>query len=261
MPTLYVMKYFSLEILQGAQSGFLSTANHNNGALYVAAHEELAGDVFYNSTVAAMDRDGDPNWVHVVEESPEGRQLIRTRQLISAIPPKLENLRGFDLDNTERSLFGQFNNTYYYTVLARIDGLPPGTAILNRADNVPYGLPPMPAVYILNPTPVPGLFDILYGSEGFMSEEEVKEDMTQSVQRLQTGDLNAGAPEFVLYKVHRPFELTVPPDAIANGFYRELQGLQGRRRTLYTGAAFEAYDSSRIWRFTEALLQSMLQGQ
>lgn len=255
------MKYFSLEILQGAQNGFLSTANHNNGALYVAAHEELAGDVLYNSTVAAMDRDGDPNWVHVVVESPEGRQLIRTRQLISAIPPKLENLRGFDLDNTERSLFGQFNNTYYYTVLARIDGLPPGTAILNRADNVPYGLPPMPAVYILNPTPVPGLFDILYGSEGFMSEEEVKEDMTQSVQRLQTGDLNAGAPEFVLYKVHRPFELTVPPDAIANGFYRELQGLQGRRRTLYTGAAFEAHDSSRIWRFTEALLQSMLQGQ
>ena len=256
LQTIYVMKYFSIEVVQGVQNGFLRTTDHNNGALYAAAYEELASDTFLNSNVVTMDRDSDPDWVYVAVQNPEGRHLIRARQIVSAIPPKLEDLRGFDLDETERSLFGQFTNTNFYTALARIDGLPSGTTIINRANNTVHNLPPMPAIYVLKPTDVPNLYNIVYGSEDPMTESEVKDDMARAVKSLQKEGLHASTPEFLVFKPHTPFQLRVPPEATANGFYSELRGLQGRRRTYYTGAAFEGPDSSRIWRFTEVLLQT-----
>jgi hypothetical protein len=43
----------------------------------------------------------------------------------------------------------------------------------------------------------------------------------------------------------------VPKADIANGFYRDLYALQGRRHTFYNGAAFQTHDSSLLWQFTE----------
>ena len=231
LQTIYVMKYFSIEVVQGVQNGFLRTTNHNNAALYAAAYEELANDTFLNSNVVTMDRDSDPDWVYVVVQNPEGRHLIRARRVVSAIPPKLENLRGFDLDETERSLFDQFSNTNFYTALARIEGLPPGTTIINRANDTVHNLPPMPAIYVLKPTDVLNLYNIVYGREDPMSESEVKDDMVRAVQSLQKDGLHASTPEFLIFKPHTPFQLRVPSEAITNGFYSELRGLQGRRRT------------------------------
>lgn len=258
LQTIYVMKYFSIEVVQGVQNGFLRTTNHNNAALYAAAYEELANDTFLNSNVVTMDRDSDPDWVYAVVQNPEGRHLIRARRVVSAIPPKLENLKGFDLDKTEWSLFDQFSNTNFYTALAKIEGLPLGTTIINRANDTVHNLPPMPAIYVLKPTDVPNLYNIVYGSEDPMSESEVKDDMVRAVQSLQKDGLHTSTPEFPIFKPHTPFQLRVPSEAIANGFYSELRGLQGRRRTYYTGAAFEGPDSSRIWRFTEVLLQTRI---
>lgn len=254
LPTIYVMKYVSLEVLDAMQNGFLQTTNRNNGALYVGAAEQLAADIFFNSTVVSMDRDSDPDWVHIDIQTPDGHQSIRTKQVISAIPPTLENLDGYDLDEVEQGLFGLFSSSCYYTALARVDGLPARITAFNRANETQYNLPPLPGVYVLTPTAVPGLYSILYGSEDFISEDNVKEAMSQAVQYLQ---VNSSNPEYVAYEAHSPFELKVSPETIAIGFYRELNALQGHRRTYYTGAAFDAHDSSRIWRFTETLLQRM----
>ena len=43
IPTLYVLKYFSLSVLEGFENGFLTTAQGNNGALYEKAAQELGG--------------------------------------------------------------------------------------------------------------------------------------------------------------------------------------------------------------------------
>ena len=43
IPTLYIVKYFGLSILQGAQTGFLTTARHDNSELYEKARAELGG--------------------------------------------------------------------------------------------------------------------------------------------------------------------------------------------------------------------------
>lgn len=61
--------------------------------------------------------------------------------------------------------------------------------------------------------------------------------MVRAVQTLQKEGLHASSPEFLIYKPHSPFQLRVPPEAIANGFDSELRGLQGHRRTYYMGAS------------------------
>lgn len=79
--------------------------------------------------------------------------------------------------------------------------------------------------------------------------------------RLRTaGTLNTTTPEFAAYESHTPFELTVPKEAIAGGFYKDLYALQGQRHTWYTGAAFHTHDSSLLWQFTEGLIPDILAG-
>ena len=48
--------------------------------------------------------------------------------------------------------------------------------------------------------------------------------------------------------------MMVSASDIAAGFYTQLNALQGRNRTFYTGAAFQTNDSSLIWRFTQEIL-------
>jgi len=87
-----------------------------------------------------------------------------------------------------------------------------------------------------------------------MTDDEVKADILATnarlVERLGYPALNA-TPKFVGFNAHNPFELTVSTQAISDGFYGRLEALQGRRQTWWTGAAWQAQDSSSLWSFTE----------
>ena len=256
-PTLYVMKDFGLDILRNLQIGFLTTARHDNSELYVKARAELGADALLSSKVIATDRDA-IGYANVLVQTPSGLKLIRAKKIVVTIPPKLDNLFGFDLDATEQSLFGQFGNSAYYTGVLRHTGIPDNMAVTNIGADTPYHLPALPGVYSISPTGVPGLHNVKYGSPQQLSDLQVKADIVASVKRLRTaGTLPTTTPEFAAFASHSPFELTVSTDAIKAGFYQNLYGLQGRNRTYYTGAAFHTHDSSLLWQFTEALLPSI----
>jgi hypothetical protein len=255
-PTLYVMMVFGLDLLQNIQTGFLATAAHDNSALYDAARSELGKDALLSTHVKAMDRDSGPD-SKIVVETPSGRRLIRAKKVVIAVPPKLNNLRGFDLDDTERDLFGQFNNSAYYTSLLRHTGIPDNIQFTNVGADTPENLPALPGIYSVSQTGVSGLISVQYGSPTELSNDEVKENIIADLLRLKNDNLATTAGEFATFSSHTPFELTVSTDAIAGGFYKRLYGLQGHRNTFYTGAAWIAHDSSLIWGFTEALLPSI----
>ncbi len=253
-PTLYVFKNFGLDILRNLQVGFLTTARHNNSELYEKARTELGADALLNSCVLATQRDAS-GYVRVLVRTPSGFKVIRAKKLLLTIPPKLDNLVGFDLDSTERSLFAQFNNSAYYTGLLRGTGIPDNVSVDNIGANTPYQLPSLPGVYSISPTGVPGLHSVKYGSPVQLPVAQVKADILAAVKRLRTaGTIPTTTPDFAVFASHSPFELTVPTAAIKAGFYRKLYALQGRNRTYYTGAAFHTHDSSLLWQFTEALL-------
>ena len=255
-PTLYVFKNLGIGVMQDSVTGFLTTARHDNSELYEKATTELGADALLNSTVVAMDR-GSKNNVKILVSTPSGFKLILSQKVIMTIPPKLNNLAGWDLSAQEITLFSQFTNSGYYTCLLRNTGIPDNVSFVNVGTNTPYNIPILPGIYKIQPTGIPGLTTIKYGSATTLPNDQVKADLLATIQRMHTaGTITAPAttPEFAIFSGHTPFELAVSADAIQNGFYTKLYGLQGMRNTFYTGAAFHTHDSSLLWQFTQALL-------
>jgi hypothetical protein len=252
-PTLYVFKNFGLDIIQDISTGFLVTTNSNNYEIYDQATKLLGSDVLFNGQVISTQR-RDDHGVELDIETPTGTQVVKADKLLIAIPQKLDDMNQFALDAREANLFGEFENTGYYTSLVENTGLPASFTSYSVGSGTPYSLPKLPGVYSVFPTAAEGVFDIKYGSPHNVSDDFVQSEILSYVKNLQSNgyaEKVAGEPEFVAYKSHAPFELTVSRDKIANGFYKDLYSLQGYRNTWYTGAAFHTQDSSMIWNYTE----------
>ncbi|KAL4985084.1 hypothetical protein BDW68DRAFT_5368 [Aspergillus falconensis] len=257
LPAAYVMKYFHLGVVQGAQTGFLRPASQDNSDLYRAAEEELGDDLLLSSTVAHMQRSAeDSGPQHIVVHSPSGHQRIQADKIIVAIPPLLEQLANFDLDERESDVFGRFENNSFYPAILHISGLlGNGTQYLNKAPETPYNIAPVPSTYVFTPTANPDLWTGFFGGGPVpMSTEQVRRAILDNALSLRAAGYPISDPEIVAFRPHVPFGLYVSSGAIADGFYRDLYGLQGYRNTFYTGAAFHTPDSAELWRFTENLL-------
>lgn len=261
-PLLYVFKNFGLEVIQDISIGFLGTARHDNSELYQKAAAELGSNALLSSSIIAMDRTSTP--AKLLVQTPTGLKLILAKKLVFTIPPKLDNLDGFDIDTTEKNLFKQFSNSGYYTTLMRNTGLPDDLTLSNTGATTPYNLPSLPAPYWYRNAGIPNLTDVKYGapSTSIPSVAQVKSDIISTLKRLKsTGVVPTATPEkaeFIGFHSHTPFELTVPIAAIKAGFYASLYALQGHKSTWWTGAAWHTHDSSSLWIFTEGVIQGLM---
>ena len=258
-PALYILKCFNPQVLAGHLTGFYVTEEDNNSLLYAAALEELGEDALLQSRVVYMERDIGEDIVYVVVWTPSGLKLITAKKVLISIPPMLENLKGFDLSQKERSLFSQFRASSYVTTLLNDTGIPDGLAIEARGVDTPYNLPALPGPYSSLPKRIPGVTNFYYGSEDRVDLGLAAQDITTNILRLRNAGLPTKVPEFLTLLDHWPFLVTVSPEAIAGGFYRDLNALQGERNTYYTGATFQCQDSAMVWNFTEGLVQIMVQ--
>ena len=217
------------------ERSFLTTAARNNSLLYERATAHLGDDVLLDSQVLRVDRSASS--VRVLVATPDGPRLILAGKLVVTIPPLLRSFAGFDLDATERSVFGQFISGAYYTGVVRLSGLPAGVGLDNVAADTPYNLPPLPGLYIVSPTGVPGLYNVKYGSPSPLPEALVRRNIRTDIERVaRAGTFPVVFEDLEVFASHAPFELHVTPKAIAGGFYRRLNALQGRNRTYYSGA-------------------------
>ncbi|KAH7420039.1 flavin-containing superfamily amine oxidase-like protein [Cadophora sp. MPI-SDFR-AT-0126] len=255
-PILYVIKNFGSDILRNIQIGFPTTELHDNSLLYEHASETLNGNILLNSRIIKVDRTSEER-ARIVASTQTGLTLVTCDKLIMAIPPKLENLAGWDLDSDELALFGQFINTGYYTGLLRNTGIPNNVSIVNVSPKAEYNQMVMPGIYNLEQTNIPGLVGVTFGSAHALPNHVVKKQILSDVRRLKYPGKGPSNPQFVVFSRHAPFELTVSTTVIAQGFYKALNDLQGQRPTWYTGAAFHTQDSALIWEFTEALLENI----
>lgn len=259
-PTLYFMKLAGLSILEGIQNGFLTTAHRDNSEVYRNAQAFLlaADSLLLHSSVVSTDRDRD-DVVKLVVSTPSGHKTIQAKKIIFAIPPTLENLRNFDINAEEHSVFKQFSATGYYTGLLRNSGIPANIGtLLSRGSNTKYHVPILPNIYTISPSTIPGLQHVFYGSDTILPTDQVTDNIITTVQRIFPNVTATAPPKFAVFSSHSPFMFTVPPSAIKAGFYRNLNKLQGYRHMYYTGAAFQTQDSSLIWQFTETLLRRVV---
>lgn len=177
-----------------------------------------------------------------------------------AIPPRISNFIGWDLDQQEAQVFSTYSNEAYYTGLITNTGLPDSFEAYNVGADTEWNVAPLPVLYRFSPTAVPGLIDVKYASTFEQSDEIVKATILAELGNLKVPGVTPtpSKVEWAAFSAHVPFFEKVTAEQIAGGFYKRATALQGHRGVWYTGAAWEAQDSSMIWNFTETLLPAIV---
>jgi hypothetical protein len=262
--TLYMLKYIN----QDYHNGRLIIGQHENQLLYNTAYARLQASggtskVFLNSEPTQVVRNA--TGVEITFKDPQSAcNIIHARQLVLAIPPLYEDLKGFlDMHAGESSLFSRFVNITYWAALLQDTGIAARTGISNID---PKGQANIPGF--------PGDEGITSGNLGITPSSIADRDLhatwwvgqqrytAEEVARLlleSSGNASAAfgfqPPEGKSMSVaaltsHTPYLMTVSEEDIRNGFYKNLTALQGQRNTWYTGSAWESESSSAIWNYT-----------
>ncbi|KAI0423486.1 amine oxidase, flavin-containing superfamily [Xylaria sp. FL1042] len=256
---IYIFKYLNVHQVNSYLEGsLLKTLRHDIQELYKKVAGFLGNDALLNAKVLAMERqpfDRETKFasppIRILVQTTTGHKLIVAKAMICTIPPLLENLAGFDLSRDEVALFRRFSANGYYTGLLNNTGLT--ESVFATGPGQEYNVPILPGPYAMSLTPE-GLTQIYYGSPSVLPEHEVKAEILSAVKRLQKarGIFTQGIePDWLAFSSHSPFNLMVSNDDIRAGIYRDLSGLQGKRHTLYHGAAWDTQDSSLLWKRTD----------
>ncbi|KAE8450512.1 hypothetical protein EG329_006243 [Mollisiaceae sp. DMI_Dod_QoI] len=257
IPTIYILKYLGLDSISDLQTGFLTTALHDNSLLYLSAQAVLGSDVLYNSTVLDVER-SDAHGVSIVVKQGTKLTLIKSSQLIVAIQPTLSDLDPFDLADSESDLFGKFKWTQYFTSILRNTGIPANTSLTAVDPTLKFSVPEPPSLYTIEQTGIPDLLLAYYiATDLNTTDVEIESTILSQVKNIQVPGKGASNPQFAVTSNHKPFMLQVSADDIRGGFYKKLYGLQGKRSTWWVGATWHTHDSSLIWRFVEELLPNI----
>lgn len=250
--TLYVLRYFDAQQVQDiAGQAFLVNGLQNNQALYDRVQAELGDNVLLNTKPTKIKRKDDS--IKITAKCGHNKYQITAKKLLVSIPPTAEKLSFLDLSSNEKSIFGQFNGSYYWNSIVLNSGLPGNTTYTNIAPENPLAIPAVPGLYTINATPFPGVIAPLYGSDRDLPEAQVKAEIVAAIKRIRKG-LNITVdtePVFAEFNAHNPFHLTVSNDAIKSGFYDDLEALQGQKNTWYTGGTWNKPATSALWNFTE----------
>lgn len=263
LPALQQIRTMSLGLLATAQN-FQTSSVMDNSLLFEKITAELqdANSLLLSSKVTKTQRvSKSGGGVKVLVETPMGCRLIQAKKILMAIPPTPENLAVFDPSGDELKIFKQFTSVGYYTSIIRNAG-PTNVTLQNLALDKPYALPPMPAIYNVNPTANPTLSLVYYGTKvgEILSDNEAKAAIIADLKRFQAANGMADTqPEFVAFSNHSPYNMMVGGEATKAGFYKHLYALQSKRNTFWTGAAWRAHDSSSSWAYTsQSVLPQLL---
>ncbi|KAI2626222.1 amine oxidase, flavin-containing superfamily [Xylaria nigripes] len=233
-------------------SGYrLTTERSDIQELYRKVRDFFGSDALLESKIIAMERPESTEGVEstsypvrILVQTLAGRKLIVAKTIVCTIPPPLEGLAGFDLSQDEEMLLGKFSANGYYTGLLNNTGAM--GLLVATGPGQEYSVPIFP-----------GPYDVLNIDQGFTPDDEVKADILSIIVRLQEAQgimTNGTGPDWLKFSSHSPFNLMVSNEDVCNGFYRDLQALQGTRNTFYHEAAWHAQDSTLLWQRSFSLL-------
>jgi hypothetical protein len=272
VPAVYMLEVFGPDLLKSLQTGFYTTARHNNSEIYGAAQTELlnAKSLFLNSEVLLSSRPAAPGKpVQLLVNTTTGLKLIRAKKLLITIPPTIPNITPLDISATEAFILGRLDAYGYYTGILNNTGIPNDLSVNNRASDTPYNLPHLPAALSLGAT-IAGannsspLKQVFYGTQlnQIETDDQAKSHIIETVKRLQAanpGKFQDTTPTWEAFHAHSPFNLQVSGKEIRDGFYQRFYGLQGERNTWWAGATWKSQDSTMVWQhFGEEILPGLL---
>ena len=257
-PTVNVMKMISPSFLREQRGGAVVTARHSNKEIYRKAEVKLGSSLFTKSKVTAVTRPQNGP-VSLAVKTRTGSKLIKATKLLITMPPTLHNLEPFDLNMEELGIFTQWKHFGYYTILFNNTSLPPNVQWINVDSSTAYHIPELPAPSMISSTRIPGTVFVYFRSPFDLKRAEIQNAAIKAIRNIQRAqNLTQTTPNVLKFKSHAPFQLNVPADCIASGFYSDLVALQGKRNTWYSGAAFVGHNSGLIWEYTSKLLPQIV---
>ena len=139
-----------------------------------------------------------------------------------------------DLDPIEEVTFDRLRSQCYATGVVKLTGLPAGLSIHNNAPGTGSIFRPCRASTGLTPSPAPGLWNAEHGADRPLPSAIIRRRIESDIERLaRAGTLPVQFQGFQVFSNHTPFQLMASGNDIANGFYRVVTSLQGRRETFY----------------------------
>ncbi|KAF4971604.1 hypothetical protein FSARC_1603 [Fusarium sarcochroum] len=252
IPTLYGIKSFGPSLLKSVGGEFIVAKSGNTRSLYEAAAKKLGDSVYLDSTVVHVQRSSKGVSVAIKQS---GKTLkIKARKLVVAIPQTINNLKPFDLCETERNLFSKFSALGYVAGVANIPGL--DVSLQNVGAFTPANTPVIPGSngYFSSGSPDQFLLGVAFDNTQYTIDDSKALIRKELTTLARAGALPADAAKKVTFPYisnHAPYNLRVSSKDIEKGFYKELLGLEGYRNTYWTGAAFAGHNSGLIWTWNE----------
>jgi len=259
------MQNFGASHIQALQSGgFFIPSSHNNSQLYAAVQASLADSLVLGSKICVSSRDN--TGVTLVTKGPNNtKKLIKAKRLLVTIPPTRDNMYPFDLNANEKTLFSKWQWQNIFAGVLANHGLPDGLDIVNTspdASPAAYNLPKTPFVWQYVFSGVPGLYKTQVVGGPDLNMHRAKELVRSGVDAIGAGGSLGPTKhlDFAAFADHSVSQLRPSAADLAAGFYQQLYGLQGKRSTFYTGAAWATDYTTHLWVFTETVLPGLLAG-
>ena len=243
LPTLYLFKCISGDALTAIPSNILlPMVNCDIGGTFRCVQFSFdKKDLLLSSTIVLADRS---SGIVIWAQTPTGMQKIHTKKLLVTVPPVMENLGGFDLDENEIETFSAFRPMNNWSGLLRHSSIPEGTRIINCGTNTPFHEMQLPGSQGFIPTADLEEYSWVYTSYKPTTQFDAEQYVLDELTRLKAGGIikgdSMGQPDVVAISHCRNYALTVPAESIKGGFYRKLNALQGQKNTCFAGAAFSS---------------------
>ena len=261
IPTFFASKGASPDLVQRLIQPDFAIPTDGCESIYDAIMASLSkcSDVFFGVHDMKLKRNGGrkPNRISFLSNGRDHRMELICHQTIISVRPTTDALGEFmNLRRDEKQLFGALSAPGYDTSVMNIshqviqeDETSLATAMAFLSSQRGLGIPHYPslaaAIRFHPHSPV----NVLYVSESKLSEEEYSDIVREDLEAL-----GFEVHEELVSESH-DYAMTANVEAMATGFYGELQSIQGRDDIYYIGAVPAGDATHFVWRHAENLLQ------
>ncbi|KAL2012551.1 hypothetical protein VTN00DRAFT_76 [Thermoascus crustaceus] len=192
VPALYLINHVGMPQVNALFAGYIWP---RNGAfeLYRKAAEYIDPDVLYQTTSQAGQSEETPNY------------------------PTLQNLKDFDLDESQTRLFKKWlSNSYYSTTATSPTTL---NVVNTNLNNQPGSLPYVPLQWHLDSVGLPGYLTTKIVAPGDFAAQDARDLIVSDIRRMRAaGTYSTREPDILAFGDHTPVTMNVSPDDIRQGF-------------------------------------------
>lgn len=267
--TLPVMRAFPAQTARtvlGTQKRYVTVSGRNQD-IYDAVAGFLGEKVYYNTQAISSVRSDAGVAVTVQDVNTGVQTIIQAKNLVLGIAPDSSKFSIFDLDDQELSVFSKVQYTREHVFIASSPSLETNTSLANLPisanDDTQMHYPDYNFTGTISRlAPGSNLFHLSVTGDNFLGPEDAKAKLNTDVQTLIGSHILPTSSQeqldFKFVSDHGFMHARVTADDYKAGFIQDLQALQGRRSTWYTGSAFSANWQTILWEYNEVLIPKIL---